>query len=351
MPKRKKFKAVFVFFIILIIAGLVAGRLYLPYWAEEYVNRQIEGLDGYGGQIAGIDIHLWRGAYQIHQLEIYKEKGGLKTPFFAAETADISVEWGALFKGAIVAEIDLSNADLNFSRSQTGQGANWARFVDALSPLEIDRFEVHGGKVAYIDYNASPDVNIYIHKINAQVKNLRQITDRNNPLPSSLAVSGTSIGDGQLSISGSVNILKDTPDFDLDGKLQGASLAAFNDYARSFAAVEFKKGNIDIYAELAAANGKVTGYVKPIVTDISVDTLDANPLQMIWRTLASAFMAIFKNHPQDQFALRVPVEGDLNNPDKDAWSAFLSIFQNAFGQAFSKDTDGNINFNDALIEE
>lgn len=61
-------------------------------------------------------------------------------------------------------------------------------------------------------------------------------------------------------------------------------------------------------------------------------------------------MVIFKNHPNDQFAMRIPIEGDLNNPDKDIWSAFVSICQNAFGQAFKKDTDGNVNFNNALLE-
>lgn len=343
-------KAILIVLVIMVVIGLIGGRIYLPYWVKNYVNRQIEKLDGYDGQISEIDIHLWRGAYQLHQLEIYKEKTGLKTPFFAAETVDISVEWGALFKGAIVAEIDLFNANLNFSRSQTGQGAGWARFVDDLSPLEIDRLEVHGGKVAYIDYNASPDVNIYIHRINAQVKNLRQITDRNNPLPSSIVISGASIGGGQLSITGAMNILQDTPDFDLDGKLRGASLTAFNDYARSFAAVEFKEGRIDLYSELAAARGKVKGYIKPVITDISVDALDKNPLQTLWRALASTFMAIFKNHPQDQFALRIPVEGDLDDPDKDVWSAFISIFQNAFGRAFTKNTDGSVSFDDAFVE-
>lgn len=147
-----------------------------------------------------------------------------------------------------------------------------------------------------------------------------------------------------------MNILQDVPDFDLDGKLEGAALPAFNDYARSFAAIEFEKGRIDLYAELAAAKGKVTGYLKPLVTDVSVDALDSNPLKTIWSTMASAFMTIFKNHPQDQFAMRIPVEGDLNNPDKDIWSTFLSIFQNAFGSAFIKDTDGDVSFNDALVQ-
>ena len=58
-----------------------------------------------------------------------------------------------------------------------------------------------------------------------------------------------------------------------------------------------------------------------------------------------------KNQPKDQFALRIPIDGDLKNPKEDAFSAFLSIFSNAFGKAFTRNTDGNVNFSDALRAE
>lgn len=340
-----------------IIAGLtllfllIGGRLYLPFWLEDYVNRQINALENYGGRIEDIDVHLWRGAYTIHGINIHKKQGGLQEPFFAAPVIDLSVEWNALFNGAIVAEIDIYDADLNFAQNQTGAGANWAHLVDTLSPLEINRLAVHGGKVAYIDYNASPDVNIYIHHINILVKNLRQVTDKNDPLPAPLSVTGESIGGGKLDIRGKMNILQDMPDFDMDGKLENASLLAFNDYARSFAAIEFESGSISIYTELAAANGQVTGYVKPMASHVSVDVLQPNPLITVWSFLTETFMQIFKNQRTDVFAMRVPVSGDLNDPEQDGWSAFLSIFQNAFSSAFIRDTDGNITFNDALREE
>lgn len=348
---KKKTRIVIGTGLALLLIAVVAGRIYLPFWLTGYVNRQINALHGYGGQVSDIDVHLWRGAYQIHGIHIYKTKGGLKEPFFAASTVDLSLEWAALFKGAVVAEIDIYNADLNFAKNQTGGGANWPHLVDALSPFDINRLEVHSGKVAYIDHSASPDVNIYIRDITASVKNLRQVTEKNNPLPAPVTVSGTSIGGGKLNLKGKMNILQDTPDFDLDAKLENASLPAFNDYARSFAAIDFKSGHISLYSELAASKGRVIGYVKPLASDVSVDVLHANPLETIWRAAADVFMTIFKNHRTDNFALRIPVSGNLNNPNKDLWSAFLSIFQNTFSHAFIKNTDGNITFNDALREK
>lgn len=333
---------------------LIAGRLYLPYWVKDYVNQKISELDGHGGGIGDIDLHLWRGAYQIHDLNIYKTKGGLRIPFVAAETSDLSVQWNALLRGAIVAEIDIYKLNLNFSKSQTGEEANWASFVDALSPLDINILKVHSGKISYIDYTAEPDVNLYIEEINAEVTNLKKIENRNESLPSTLQVTGHSIGNGNLSIDGSMNILKDIPDFDVTLKLEGASLVAFNAYTRSYAALDFEGGTISIFSELAASNGKLIGYVKPVATGISVVDVkkdDKNPLNLLWETVVSVFVNVFKNHPADQFAMRIPVEGNLNNPDQNAWAAFLSVFENAFGKAFSRDADGNVNFSDFFEQE
>ena len=86
--------------------------------------------------------------------------------------------------------------------------------------------------------------------------------------------------------------------------------------------------------------------MKPIATDIQVVDIrqDTNPLNLIWETMASFFIGVFKNHPQDQFAFRVPITGSLEEPDKDSWSAFFSIFSNAFGEAFVRNPDGTIEF-------
>lgn len=346
---RKTWKTVGLALLILFGLGLVGARIYLPYWLTGYVNTRINELKGYGGSVDDIDIHLWRGAYQIHGLNIYKTKGKLKDPFIAANTIDLSIEWRALFKGSIVAEVDINGIDLNFAKSQTGTGAGWVNLVNALTPFKINHVNLNSGKVAYLDKAANPPVNLYISGINAQVTNLRNVDDKNLPLPSDINVSGTSIGNGKLGLIGHINIMKDTPDFDLDLKLENADLTAFNDYTRNAAAIDFTGGNLSVYAELAAANGKVTGYVKPIARQVSlVDMKQDSILNAIWEGLVAFFMHVFKNHPKDQFALNIPINGTLNNPDQDTWAAFRSIFRNAFGEAFKRNTDGKISFKDAL---
>src|SRR5438105_4923382 len=54
---------------------LIAGRLALPYGIRWYVNRTIDQSPLYAGRIGDIDVHLWRGAYSIHDLRIVKRTG------------------------------------------------------------------------------------------------------------------------------------------------------------------------------------------------------------------------------------------------------------------------------------
>ena len=338
------------------LAGLVVigfcARLYLPYYLRDYINGEIRKLENYDGQVEKVSLSLWRGAYQIHGMNIRKVSGGLDEPFVAARTIDLALDWGSLVRGRIVAEIDIYEIAFNIARNQTGEGAGWLGFINVISPLSVNRLSVHGGRIAYLDYTADPNINLFIEDIVLSMTNIHNVREEGTKLPSRLDAFGTSVGGGSVRLSGNLNIIKKVPDFDLSLELEDADLTAFNDYAREFAAIDFSKGRVGIYVELAAADGHVVGYVKPVATDIALVDLDQdkNPFNIIWESLVSVFMELFQNQEKDQFALRIPLEGNLNDPDQDGWAAFFSIFKNAFGQAFTKQEDGTIEFNDAYLE-
>ncbi len=140
-------------------------------------------------------------------MEIHTHRGDRNEPFVAAETIDLSVEWGALLNGAVVTEIDIHEADLNFSKRQHGQGANWEHLVNAWSPFDINRLALHGGRVAYIDYSTEPNIHLYIDEIDARVTNLRNVEKDDPALPSDLSIKGQSIGCGELTVDGKLNVI------------------------------------------------------------------------------------------------------------------------------------------------
>ena len=68
----------------------------------------------------------------------------------------------------------------------------------------------------------------------------------------------------------------------------------------------------------------------------------------LWREAGLGFCDDFKNHPSDQFALRITLEGSFKTLDSDMWTGFWSIFKNALGKAFPRNTEGNVNLNHAI---
>ncbi len=336
---------------VILIAGLVAARLYLPIWLKDYVNGVLNRIDGYTGSVEAIDVHLYRGAYTIHTLNLNKNGAGAPAPFLHIDSADLSLQWGALFQGRIVSDVHLNKPELNFiinggTKVQTGQDVDWTKPIKDLMPIDINLVEIIDGKISYRDYSASPDVNIYINNLLGTLTNLRNITDATDALPSKANFTGTSIGGGALTIQGRLNILRPTPDMDLDLTLENADLTSINDLANAHAGLDFVRGNLSVYSELAVKNDEVRGYVKPIATNIEVvdHRQDTNPLEYIWESLASIVIEILENQPRDQFATRVPLEGRLDGMETNGWEAFLAILRNAFVQAFQRNTDGSIDF-------
>lgn len=327
---------------LLIVAG-IAGRLYLNVWVPRYVNEVLNNIKGYQGSVKDIDISLYRGAYRVHELRLDKKDGNIPTPFVFIETADISIQWGALLHGRIVSNVDLYKPNINFAvnpsgtQEQTGGGVDWTKPIKDLSPIDINLVTFNEGKLSYQDFSTTPKVNVYIHHMHGEARNLRNVVGAEG-LPSTLEVRGDSIGGGKLDIKGKMNILKTIPDMDLDFKLENVQLKALSDYSNAYAAVDIKGGDFNVYSEFIVKNNHVSGYVKPIANHVSLIDLrkSSNPFKVAWEAVVSVVVEIFTNHSKDQFATKVELDGSLDNINTDAWSAVSGIIRNAFIRSFSK---------------
>lgn len=354
--RKRRWRYILIGFVVVLIIGLIAARAYLPIWLKDYVNHVLANdIKGYKGSIEAVDVHLYRGAYSIHGIRIYKNANGTRVPFFASQTIDLSVQWKALFNGRIVSDIDLIAPEINFAEDkkgdiQTGENVDWNKPIKELMPLDINLVTFRGGKVSYKNPSTSPPVDIYIHNLNAEVRNLRNVEDVNIALPSPIKVSGTSIGKGKFNLEGRLNILKKTIDMDIDTRLENADLRAINDYSKAFAAVDFEKGTLSVYSEVVVKDNQLTGYIKPVAQDVHMIDLSKadNPIQGLWEVVVGTVMTIFTNHSEDQFATKVDLAGNLNKIESSTWSTIVGIVRNAFVQAFTRATDNTIDFPDRL---
>ena len=119
-------------------------------------QRQLAALDSYDGHVGDIDIHLWRGAYSIDDIEIVKTGASRPVPFFRADRIDLSVEWRSLFRGSIVSEASFFGPEVNLVQgktaadSQLGKEENWNARLEEMFPFRFNTIDVTDGTVRFL---------------------------------------------------------------------------------------------------------------------------------------------------------------------------------------------------------
>ncbi len=336
----------------IIVALIVAINFLLEPVALKYVNKTLSEIDGYRGEVKDIDIALWRGAYRIDSLKLDKLNGDFPEPFFQVDAIDISIQWGALFKGSIVGEIVVEKPKLTFAvepatgEVQTGEENDWTQTIKDLVPLQINRFEIVNGTIAYKDYTSDPKVDVAFTEFNALATNLGNVNENNELLPSTINVTSNTSGNGKFKADMAINVLKQTPDFDLALELKDLELTYLKDFTKAYANFTFKEGTMYVSSEVAMKDGEYEGYVKPVLDSISVIDLKNDSTgfwQKAWEVVIGGVLEVFENQPKDQFATKVPFSGTTEGNSVGLWSTVGSVMRNAFIEAFQKNVDQTVN--------
>jgi hypothetical protein len=224
-----------------IILLLIILRLLLPTIVLRYANNTLANMNGYYGHVQDIDIALYRGAYQLNNIYINKRDSATQkqTPFFSANTIDLSIEWRALFEGSVVGQMELFSPKLIFTKDKTeidqvAKDTNdFRKVLKDFMPLKVNRFEAHNGSIHYVDSTASPKVDIYLTETYILAHNLKNTSDKREKLPSSVIAKANVYG-GSLSLKMKLDGLADDPTFDLSAELKNANLVKVNNFFKAY---------------------------------------------------------------------------------------------------------------------
>lgn len=337
------------------ITLLIVLRLLLPYGVKNYVNGVLADLPGYYGHVSDIDISLIRGAYVIHGLYLNKVDAGSEVPFLDLEQTDISIEWKALFNGKVVSEIVMTRPQLIyvFEDHQDGQAADpdiedWTKALTDLVPIAINSLTVTGGKAAFVQLNADPNIDLHLNDIELRATNLRNVVRKERELPSQINATAVSIGQGRFRLEGKMDLVRQVPDMDVSFSLEEASATALNDFTRHYAGIDFVGGNLNVFGEMAIANGYLTGYIKPLLKDLKlVDPEQDKFLNLLWEGFVGFFKFIVKNKGNNTVATKVPLKGDLSQVETQVWPTIWNVFKNGWIKAFKGVVDDDVDFEDA----
>lgn len=360
----KRWKRASAWTVASIVALLVALRIAAPYVLERYVNRTLDELEGYEGHVGDIDLALWRGAYRLEDVEIVKVQdaetmkgeGEAPMPLFSAPRIDMSVRWGALLKGAVVAAIAVHQPEINVvAEPPAAEGekkaeakaiaSNWQKQVKALTPLRIDHVAVHDGEVHFRNPHTQPNVDVVVDEINGRLSNLTNSTKVSESLVARAEFTGVAMGSGRVKLDASADPLRARPTFDLDAQIEGLELTALNDILRAYANLDAEAGTMSAYTEITSRDGRFRGYVKPMISDARLldwKQEEGGFLGKLWEATAEGAKQLLESEETGRVATRVPLRGQIESPDADIWTTVVYVLRNAFVQALNRGLEGSL---------
>lgn len=332
---------------LLIALILVALRALLPLWVTRYVNDQLSTMGEYHGEIADVDLHLIVGSYSIKHLIIRKHESSIPVPFMVAPEIELALDWGALLRGRIVATADFYQPQLMFVDNdegdvQGGFGVNWRRQLENLAPFRLNEIRFHDGIVHFYNFTSEPPVDLRATDFNGSVLNLSNRTDDSDSIrPASYTLSARLSDSAELQSQGNFDPLVPLGDFDFQLKVNSIQLVELNEFFQAYLKLDVASGDGSFVMELEASQGQLSGYAKPLFTNVDIfqwqqDVVEQkdNPLRLLWEMVAGGAQTLFKNHPENQFATRIEIRGQTGDPEASTWQVIKGILVNAFVEAY-----------------
>lgn len=337
---------------LVIAALLLIGRLVLPTIVRDYVNRTLDKSQLYRGKIGDVQVHLWRGAYSIHNITISKVTGDVPVPLFSGAVVDFAIQWRALLHGRIVGQFTMVQPQINFvdagseDNSQTGSGGPWLEIIRDLFPFTINRGDIQDGSVHFRTYQGQTPVDVYLSQLNGSIENLSNINKETNPLITTVQAHALAMDQAQLDFKMLLDPGSYHPSFHMALRLLGLDVTKLNDLALTYGKFDFKRGWLDLIVESDAKEGQINGYVKPLFRDLRVfrlkeDLKEDKVLQFFWQALVGAAASLLKNQYRNQFGTLIPFSGDLSSATtEDILATIGNVLRNAFVRAYLPQVQG-----------
>lgn len=347
-----------VYTVITLVVLLVAVRLALPPVIKNQINKRLGDIPGYTGRVEDIDLAVWRGAYSLVGIAIYRQNGEVREPFVLAKEIDFSIAWRELFRGKIVSDIRAEAPQIVFvqaateAESQKDTDRRWQAVVEDIFPIDITHLEVTAGSIRYIDKTKEPHVDVFLKDMHVLATGLRnRAGERGDEYPADIVVRGTTLGGGKVELDIAAEPLAEQPHFHLSAKLDDVNLPELNESLKAFANVDVGRGTFRMAAEMAGKDGGFQGYVKPFFEDLdfkNIEDKDKGLGSRLWEKVVAGVAWLVKNKSRDQVGTRIPFQGQFGDPKVGLWTTITNLFRHGFVRAFNPTIEGSLNPDNVL---
>ncbi len=248
----------------------------------------------------------------------------------------------------------IDSADLSYVHLRQTENAEKQRITKAGKAIEkennrpavnlkLRELDIRHSRLAFNDEASNPPYELFIAGTNMTVTNLNNHRANGQ---SHVDLTGKFMGSGATHGYGTFVASGGGPEFATNIEILNTDMTALNPLLLAHGRFDVAQGLFTIYAQLRVKNDKVSGYVKPMFSNLKVYDYqkDKNKslLQQAKEVVIGAAAHIFKNSQTQKVATQVDLNGTLKNPDVSTWQAFVEVVRNAFIQAILPGFDRQI---------
>ncbi len=255
------------------------------------------------------------------------------------------IEYAANTKLVRVADVTISKLRLDYLHTAATAGAETARkeqVKQAASKasnrsdmtLALEKLRLEDCELGYVNKAKSPDYRAYFTDANVTVTNLSNQFVKG---PATVTATGKFMGSGPTKAVAHFRAAKSGPDFDLDLAIENTDMTRMNDILRAYGKFDVAAGKFSFYTQLAAKNGYVNGYVKPLFQDMKVydKQQDKNKpfLKKAYEAVVGGVAKLLENKKREEVATRADISGPIENPKSSVLQIIGKLLENAFIRA------------------
>ena len=198
----------------------------------------------------------------------------------------------------------------------------------------IKEFDVRRSEFAYVDREKNPNFKIFLSDAQLVLKNYSNHEEQG---PAHVTLKGKFLGSGKTSIDATFLAEEGGPHLDANVAIENTDMTAMNNLLLAFGRFDVQQGLFTVYSQISVKNAEMTGYVKPMFSNLKIYSWQKDKNKPILRQAYELGLAgashIFKNGSTQEVATKVDLSGKLKNPNASTWQAIVEVVQNAFIQA------------------
>jgi membrane protein len=341
--------------------SLVATRMALPRLLSQALGFALRKMSGCEARVEGLDLHLVEGSLSVRGLAVARRSDHEPEATFEVDRLTLTVDWKRLLKGALAADVTLENprafvdlAPMLDRRDAPRPGdqevrdapATWQQRVRELPPFRIN-LAVTGGQLLLVHVPGLDGTAIPVADIRLSVQNLTNSAKLADTLMASVQCQARVMSAGRLVLNAKAYPLAGRPTFDMDVMLRALDLSELAPLIRHHAGFEITRGTLDAYVEAAAQDGRLQGYVKPVIERLEVERSDGGFAAAVKQAGAKAATRLFADRKDGQIATRIEFDGAVDRPDVDVVGAIGNFVRNAFLEPLAADLEYRLRFDGA----